>query len=115
MHTVNQFSKFSLFLVAICFSLATAQAQTKTVTGKVELLHNQGVILAAGAKVCTISLPIKCAAANSEGAYSIDVPVTETELKFSVTPDESNPNPEVTGTIPATNKLNASIPWIIGA
>ena len=115
MHTVNQASKFSLILVAMFFSLAAVQAQTKTVKGSVQLFTNPMYEPASGAKVCSVAQPLNCVYTNGAGEFSITVPVTETQLKFSVTPNAENPDPVTTEKIPASNFLRVDITWITGA
>lgn len=113
--------KVLFFFVAAFLSMATMNAQTtKTVTGNVTMIITNGngpgpSQKASGVKVCAVGLTNKCTETDNDGNYSIEVPETVKELIFSVTPDESNPNPNVTHTIYKNNKVDATIHWTLGA
>ena len=110
MHTVNQVSKFSLILVAMFFSLAAVQAQTKTITGTVGYADGT---LVSGGKVCSVLQPDKCVDTNQNGAYSIDVPVAETMLKATLPSPSECQSDQIL--IPADNKVNFRIQYIVCA
>jgi hypothetical protein len=113
--------KFLFFFVATFLSMATMNAQTtKTVTGTVAMIITNGngpgpSQKTSGVKVCVVGVANKCTETDKDGKYTIEVPITAKELIFSLTPDESNPNPTATETIPANNKVDATIHWTVGA